>query len=233
MQMSRSKGWSRGRLCLGVLIVLGGALASTNGWAQLDISGAELDADYIELIQGDLEIENWGTDEEQILYTNPEGRVELEIATGKGSISIQAKTIKVTDGQKELLAKGGVLIDDGTTTLKGQSATYWIEQGHAQLDGNAQYSQKLDRERSNHWAGDKMEAWFEDGKLKKLKLKNTKKSRLYTGKGQMSRFLTSQKGSSPSDETSSVYSRRPTPKPAPEPTATSKPLKRILAPMAE
>lgn len=216
-------------VCMMAFISVSGA------WAQFDF-GNDTSLEYVEPIRGDMEISNIGQPDEEIVFYNPEtsGTVELEIGTKGNVISIIAESIKVTGGKSRIHATGGVVIDDGTTSIKGQTANVMIKEGKVDFSGNAAFAQKLDRDRNNSWKGEKIEAWFGDGGVSRIKLSGGKSGRLYPEKGQMSRFLSTQKDDGSKKKSSAPQQPVQAPKEKTiEPEAEPQKLERILAPMAE
>lgn len=228
--MDCRKGWVRGFEIIGAAFLL---LVATHVGAQVNL--AEVDPlEYVNFVRGDLTIENMNQPNEEILYSNPDdkGTVELEVRTQNNNVRVTAKRIRLTSNKTLVEATGSVNIDDGTTSVKSNSAKYWVEKGLGEFIGNAEFNQKLDRNRSNRWRGERMEIVFGDGVVKKIKLSGGQGG-IYPEKGQMSRFMPGQKSSDGDSSRSRTAVKPPTPTPIPEATPTPKPLERILAPIAE
>jgi len=228
--MTVRKGWERIRLAVWVGFAVCFTTVAAGAWAQLNLS--EVDPlEFVNFVRGDMEINNLNEPNEEILYSNsdPKGTVELEVITQKSKVSVQAKTIRLRSGKTEVLAEGGVIIDDGTTSVRSNSAKYWVDKGIGEFSGNAEFRQRVDKDRSNGWKGNKIEVTFGDGKVKKIKMLDGG-GRLYPQKGQMSRFMTGQK---PPGGATKAAPKAPVATKVPQATPTAKPLERILAPMAE
>ena len=214
------------------ILIFGVALLPLGAWGQLDFLGSDLVMKHVNFVRGDIEITDPNTENERLSYTNPDGMVELQIVTDESVFDVRAKTIELSSGQNRVLAQN-VLIDDGTTSVRGDKGSYLIEQGKVEFVGRASFKQKLDDERANEWSGEAIQLLFADGIVKKITLKGGTVSghgRLYPQKGQMGRYLPGYKKTQTESQQGTAEKKQPE---EPAPTPTAKPLERILAPMAE
>ncbi|HNT36704.1 MAG TPA: hypothetical protein PKH07_17080, partial [bacterium] len=118
--MVRRKGWVRVFELVGLACLL---IVAAQAGAQVNL--AEVDPlEYVNFVRGDLTIENMNQPNEEILYSNPDdkGTVELEVKTQNSNVKVVAKNIRLTSNKTLVHATGNVNIDDGTTSVRSDSA---------------------------------------------------------------------------------------------------------------